>query len=86
MPAAVVYHFNLSTWDAKAGGYLQVRDQPGLHSEIQNSQSYMVISCLGPLLPKSECLNSDQFHSVLGADSNCFNIVKKKKQKTIAHD
>ena len=36
----VAHAFNPSTWEAEAGGSLSVQDQPGLHSEFQDSWSY----------------------------------------------
>lgn len=38
----VVHAFNLSTLEAEAGRPLWIRGQPGLHSESQASQRYMV--------------------------------------------
>ena len=34
----VVHTFNLSTWEAEAGGSLWIQGQPGLQSEFQDSQ------------------------------------------------
>jgi hypothetical protein len=36
-PGVVAYIFNLSTWEAEAGRFL-VQGQPGLQSELQDSQ------------------------------------------------
>jgi hypothetical protein len=33
--------FNPCIWEAEAGWFLWVQGQPGLHSEFQDSQSYM---------------------------------------------
>ena len=46
-PGGVVHTFNPSTQEAEAGGSLWVQDQPGLHSEFQDSQGcYTEKSCL----------------------------------------
>ena len=41
----VAHAFNPSTQEAEAGGYLQVRGQPGLQSEFQDSQDYPEKPC-----------------------------------------
>lgn len=40
-PAVVVCAFNSSTWDAEAGGFLWVEDQPSLQSEFPTTQDYV---------------------------------------------
>ena len=43
----VAHAFNLSTWEAEAGGFLSCRrGQPGLQSEFQVSQGYTEKPCL----------------------------------------
>jgi hypothetical protein len=37
----LVHAFILSTWEAEVDRSLWVRGQPGLHSEFQDSQSYV---------------------------------------------
>ena len=37
-----VYDFNPNTWEAEAGGSLWVQEQPGLCSELQDSQGHTV--------------------------------------------
>jgi hypothetical protein len=50
--AVVVAHaFNPSTQETEADGSLWVRDQPGLQSEIQDSQGYKEKHCLEPYPP-----------------------------------
>jgi hypothetical protein len=44
-PDMVEHAFNPSTREAEAGGF-RVRGQPGLQSELQDSQSYKEKSCL----------------------------------------
>jgi hypothetical protein len=39
----VAHAFNPSTWEAEAGGF---RGQPGLQSELQDSQGYTEKPCL----------------------------------------
>ena len=39
-PSMVAHTFNSSTQEAKAGGFLWVHGQPGLHGEFQMSQGY----------------------------------------------
>lgn len=36
--------FNSTKWEAEAGTFLQVRDQPGLHSEFQVRQTLSQIN------------------------------------------
>jgi hypothetical protein len=40
-PGMVAHTFNLSTWEAEAGRFW-VRGQPGLQSELQDSQKKML--------------------------------------------
>jgi hypothetical protein len=42
----VAHAFNLSTWEAEAGGFLSLRPGPGLQSEFQDSQGYTEKPCL----------------------------------------
>jgi hypothetical protein len=44
-PSVVAYAFNLSTWEAEAGGFLS-SGQPGPQSEFQDSQGYTEKPCL----------------------------------------
>lgn len=44
MPGMVVQH--LQYQQSEAGGSLQVRGQPGLHRELQDSQGYVERPCL----------------------------------------
>ena len=41
-----IFIFNPSTWEAEAVRSLWVPDQPGLHSEFQDSQGYIIRLCL----------------------------------------
>jgi hypothetical protein len=43
--AVVALTFNPSTWEAEAGGFL-IQGQPGLQSELQDSQGYTEKPCL----------------------------------------
>ena len=36
----VAHTFDPNTWEAEAGGFLWIRGQPGLQSEVQNNQDY----------------------------------------------
>jgi hypothetical protein len=38
--------FNPNTWEAEAGDFLQVWGQPGLQSEVRDSQGYTEKPCL----------------------------------------
>jgi hypothetical protein len=55
----MAHAFNPSTWNAKAGGSLRVRGQPGLQSEFQDSQGYIEKSCL-----KKETINQSINQSI----------------------
>jgi hypothetical protein len=46
----VAHAFNLSTWEAEAGGFLSSR--PGLQSEFQDSPGYTEKPCLEKPKPK----------------------------------
>jgi hypothetical protein len=45
LPGVVAHAFNLSTWEAEAGRFLS-QGQPGLQSELQDSQGYTEKPCL----------------------------------------
>jgi hypothetical protein len=42
----VTHAFNPGTWEAEAGGSLQIRGQPGLQSDFQDSQGYTEKTCV----------------------------------------
>lgn len=42
----VVHSFNPGTREPEAGGFMWLQGQHGLHSELQDSQGYIVTSCL----------------------------------------
>ena len=46
MPGVVVHAFNPSIWETEADRSLYIRGQRGLHSEFQDSQTYIISSCL----------------------------------------
>lgn len=41
----VAHTINSSIWEAEGGGSVQIQGQPSLHSELRQSQSYIVLSC-----------------------------------------
>lgn len=41
----VAHTFNPSFWEAEGGGSVQIKDQPSLHSELRQSQTYIVLPC-----------------------------------------
>jgi hypothetical protein len=45
-PGVVAHAFNPSTLEPEAGGFLSSRGQPGLQSELQDSQGYTEKPCL----------------------------------------
>jgi hypothetical protein len=73
-PGVVAHAFNPSTLEPEAGGFLSSRGQPGLQSELQDSQGYTEKPCLKKQTNKKKKKKDTHFKYVI-----CLDLTKAVK-------
>jgi hypothetical protein len=68
----VVYASDPSTWEAKAGGFLNSRLDSSLQSKFKDSQGYIEKSCLEKPKPKAKAKPKQKTKNMQSCLGHCF--------------